>query len=59
MCEWSEVSWFVSDWVSQLVESCCKGGGGEFGNPEEGERPPIETATKQRVVKTEETLCVL
>jgi hypothetical protein len=25
---------------------------GQFGNPEEGERPPLETATKQRLVKT-------
>jgi hypothetical protein len=26
-------------------------------NPEEGERPPLEAATKQRLVKTEKTLC--
>jgi hypothetical protein len=29
-----------------------------FGNPEEGERPPLEVTTKQRLVKTEKTLCV-
>jgi hypothetical protein len=32
---------------------------GEFGNPEEGERPPLEAATKQRLEKNEKTLCVL
>jgi hypothetical protein len=32
---------------------------GQFGNPEEGKRPPFEAATKQRLVKTEKTLCVL
>jgi hypothetical protein len=30
-----------------------------FENPQEGERPPLEAATKQRLVKTEKTLCVL
>jgi hypothetical protein len=34
-------------------------GQGQFRNPEEGERPPLEAATKQRLVKTEKTLCVL
>jgi hypothetical protein len=32
---------------------------GQFGNPEERERPPLEVATRQRLVKTEKTLCVL
>jgi hypothetical protein len=37
--------------------SCCCGklvteARGPFRNPEEGERPPLETATKQRLVKT-------
>jgi hypothetical protein len=32
---------------------------GEFANPEEEERPPLEAATKQRLVKTEKALCVL
>jgi hypothetical protein len=32
---------------------------GQFGNPEEGECPPLEVATKQRLVKSEMTLCVL
>jgi hypothetical protein len=31
----------------------------QFGNPEEEERPPLEAATKQRLGKTEKTLCVL
>jgi hypothetical protein len=26
--------------------------------PEEGNRPPLEAATKKRLVKTEKTLCV-
>jgi hypothetical protein len=30
-----------------------------FGNPEEGEHPPLEAATKHWLVKTEKTLCVL
>jgi hypothetical protein len=34
-------------------------GRAEFGKPEEGERPPLEAAAKQRLVKTEKTLCVL
>jgi hypothetical protein len=34
-------------------------GQGEFGNTEEGERTPLETATKQRLVNTENTSCVL
>jgi hypothetical protein len=32
---------------------------GQFRNPEEGEHPPLEAATKQRLVKTEKTLRVL
>jgi hypothetical protein len=32
---------------------------GQFANPEEGERPPLGDATKQRLMKTEKTLCVL
>jgi hypothetical protein len=34
-------------------------GRGEFGNLEEGERPQLETATKQQLVKTEKILCML
>jgi hypothetical protein len=34
-------------------------GQGQFGNPEEGERPPLKAATKQRLMKTEKILCVL
>jgi hypothetical protein len=33
--------------------------GGKFWSPEEGEHPPLETATNQRLVKTGKTLCVL
>jgi hypothetical protein len=45
-----------------LVEGCCSRGRGQFGNPEEGERPLLEASTKQRLVKTvtENTnLCVI
>jgi hypothetical protein len=28
---------------------------GQFGNPEEGERPPLEAVTSQRLVKTQQT----
>jgi hypothetical protein len=31
---------------------------GYFGNPEEGEGPPLEAATKQQLVKIEKTICV-
>jgi hypothetical protein len=31
----------------------------QFGNPEKGESPPLEAATKQQLVKTEKALCVL
>jgi hypothetical protein len=56
----------ISSVVIESVESCsCENweagnwGRGEFGNPEEGERPPFEAATKQLLMKTEMTLCVL
>jgi hypothetical protein len=32
---------------------------GKFGNSEEAERPPLEAATKQRLVKTEKTMCAI
>jgi hypothetical protein len=32
---------------------------GQYGNPEEGERLPLETATRQWLVKTEKTLCAV
>jgi hypothetical protein len=44
---------------SQLAESGCSWGRLQFGNPEEEERPPLESDTEQRLVKTEKTLCVL
>jgi hypothetical protein len=31
---------------------------GQFGKLEERERPPLETATMQRLVKSEKTFCV-
>jgi hypothetical protein len=34
-------------------------GRGPFGKPEEGERPLLKAATKQRLGKIEKTLCVL
>jgi hypothetical protein len=30
-----------------------------MGNPQEGERPPLETATNQQLMKTENILSVL
>jgi hypothetical protein len=33
--------------------------GDSFGDPEEEERPPLKAATKQRLVKTEKSFCVL
>jgi hypothetical protein len=38
------------------ADSC---GWGQFGNPDEGDRPLLEAATKQLLVKTEKNLCVL
>jgi hypothetical protein len=32
---------------------------GEFGNAEKGGSPPVEAATKQRLVEFQKTLCVL
>jgi hypothetical protein len=57
----------LSCWLSQLTVVVVRSvkweagswGRGEFGNPEEEERPPLEAATKQRLGKTEKTLCVL
>jgi hypothetical protein len=38
------------------VSCCCEKlvaeARGQFGNPEEGERPPLEAATRQRLVRT-------
>jgi hypothetical protein len=33
--------------------------GGQFVGPEEGERPPLEAAIKQPLLKNEKNLCVL
>jgi hypothetical protein len=44
----------------ESVESwSCGRGRGQFGNREDGERPQLETATKQQLVKTEKIICVL
>jgi hypothetical protein len=40
--------WEAGSWGRELL-----------GNPEEGERPSLEAATKQRLVKTEKTSWVL
>jgi hypothetical protein len=42
-----------------LLSEACSWGRGQFGNPEEGGRPPLEAATEQQLGKTEKTLCVL
>jgi hypothetical protein len=50
----------MSEWVRRLLRlsrellllEAGSWGRGQFGNPEEGERPPLEVATKQRPVKT-------
>jgi hypothetical protein len=55
----SEERWFVTELVTELVTgplrySSCElllleaEARGQFRNPEEGKRPPLETATKQR-----------
>jgi hypothetical protein len=48
----------------ESVESCSyeewganSGDWGEFGNSEERKRPPLEAATKQRLVKTRDFMC--
>jgi hypothetical protein len=57
--EW--VGWWVSKWVRGLLRfTRCEmllvdigsWGTGQFGNPEEGERPSLDAATEQRLVKT-------
>jgi hypothetical protein len=61
LVEWREL---VGEWVSEL--DCCGSvlvscwcekllaeARGQFGNPEEGERPPLEAVTRKRV-KTQE-----
>jgi hypothetical protein len=42
-----------------VVREAGSRGGGHFGDPEEGKRLPLEAATKQRLVKTEKTSCVM
>jgi hypothetical protein len=42
---------------SVLVICCCEKlvaeARGQFGNPEEGERPPLKAVTRQRLLKTQ------
>jgi hypothetical protein len=62
--DWRQPPVVVLLWESVQTYSCEKWEAGswdrgQFGNPEEGERPPLEAATKQRPAKTEEILCVL
>jgi hypothetical protein len=54
------VDWLVSEWIRELLRlNCCElllleagsWGRRQFGNPEKEERPPLEAATKQRLVK--------
>jgi hypothetical protein len=51
----------TSQWRVAVVgsEKMVAEAGVQFGNPEEGERPPLEADTKQRLVKTEKTLCAV
>jgi hypothetical protein len=45
------------------VSCCCEKlvaeARGPFGNPEEEKRPPLEAATKQRLMKTEDFMCAV
>jgi hypothetical protein len=54
----------LADWSSVVTYDTDSGEAGSWGrrewsNKEKGERPPLEAATKQGLVKTEKTLCVL
>jgi hypothetical protein len=51
----SALSWdeLVGWWVTELVEIFCSWDRGQFGYPEEGERPPLEAVTRI-VVKTQQ-----
>jgi hypothetical protein len=58
--------WLNSElWLSHLRvavvrnEKLIADTGGQFRNPEEEQRSPLEAATKQRLLKAEKTLCVL
>jgi hypothetical protein len=70
--EWSEMSYFVDEWLSRLVRELLRYSHSEmllweagswvkgwYENPEEGEHPPLEAATMQRLVRPWLwTLCV-
>jgi hypothetical protein len=64
LLQWNEMSWLVSsqseDYCGSVLVSCCceklvAEDRGQFRNPEEGERPPLEAATEQRLAKTQQT----
>jgi hypothetical protein len=57
LAELSEVK--ISWWMRESVERCGSWGRRQFGNPEEGDRPQLKTATEQRLRKIDKTLCVL
>jgi hypothetical protein len=40
--------------MSYCCENLVAEARGQFGNPEEGERPPLETVTRQRLVKAQQ-----
>jgi hypothetical protein len=56
------VSWLVSELENccgSVVVRCCEKlvaeARGQFGSTEEGERPPLEAVTRERLVKTQQT----
>jgi hypothetical protein len=51
---WSQVRWLVSQRTAavQSLSEAGSWGRAPFGNLEKGDRPPLEAATKQRLVKT-------
>jgi hypothetical protein len=66
-CSVVELSKLVVEWVSEL-EDCCESvlttcycgklvaeARGQFGNPEEGECPPLEAVTRRQQVKIQQT----
>jgi hypothetical protein len=53
--EWSELEGCCrSDVVSCRCQKLVTEARGQFWNPEEGERPPLEAVTRRQLVKTEQ-----
>jgi hypothetical protein len=48
----------VESYICQKLEACSSGRR-EFGNTEEGERPPLEAATNQQLANAEKNLCAV